>query len=155
MPNTALLNDRVGIPNRLSPVCSDLTGPQSQAWQLDSSKNSSSGELPLVQPFLCPSVGKGPVSFTWSTFLHIASLMQQGGTIDFYATSVLWQFLVAGLPEALRGYCFLIPQQAIWYVPHINSLSPSQGFIPNPLLHNFCSKISFLSWLKKQIISHK
>lgn len=148
MPNTALLNDRVGIPNRLWPVCSDVTEPQCQAWQLGSPENGSRRELPLVQIFLRPSVGEGPVPFTWSTFLHIASLMQWGGSTDFYAAPVLWLSFVSGLQEALRSYCFLIPQQATWYVPHMNPLSPRHGFIPNPLLHNFCSKISFLSWLK-------
>lgn len=52
MPNTALLNDRVGIPNRLWPDWSDLPGPQCQALQLESPKNGSTGSSLSSKPSL-------------------------------------------------------------------------------------------------------
>ena len=157
MPNKVLLNDRMGIPNRLWPVCSDLTGLQWEAWQLGLPKNGSSGELPLVQTFLLPCLAKrglfhslNPSSYT-RCFTH-ATRWDNSCVCSTCIITVSRSWFTRSLKE------FLLFNSSAGNTVR-TSCEPTKSkpriCTDSCVVQLLQRDQSFLSWFKKQVMSHK
>lgn len=88
MPNKVILNDRVGIPNRLWPIRSELTEPQCKARHLGSPETQQEWGAPFCSNSSFSCLGKDPASLTQPIFVYI-SHTQEAGTMHACAALCL------------------------------------------------------------------
>lgn len=130
MPNKVILNDRVGIPNRLWPIRSELTEPQCKARHLGSPETQQEWGAPFCSNSSFSCLGKDPASLTQPIFVYI-SHTQEAGTMHACAALCLTENSVSHgwLTSKRKEIHFSIFLQAVQCIPHMNLPSPNQEFI--------------------------